>query len=127
VSARIRPSVGERVSFARGIQMSDGVVRHVGASMFAIEPDDPSQHHDLDREGRVWRYEHELAGLGTRPSGDVVVEPAPDPLELPETVSDFAFGARFPGTCPGCDLPIVVGQSVRRTSHRRYVHERCTP
>ena len=35
------------------------------------------------------------------------------------------FPAKFDGDCPGCDLTIHEGQSIRRWSDARYRHEWC--
>jgi hypothetical protein len=140
------PAVGDRVSFSYGIRMADGVVRVAGSVMVAIEPDDPSKHDDLDAQGRLWRYPHELAPIGGRPPADLVATacphgephpsacpecvdttPVPAEREEPERASGHSFGARWPGQCPGCNLPITPGQSVQRTNRKRYFHERCTP
>lgn len=146
----MRPDVGEEVSFpvGSGIHRETGTVRVAGHSMFAIEPADPSKvrPHDLDDQGRTWRYEHELGPVGGQPPGDVVATacphgephpsacpecvdttPVPAQAEEPERSSGYAFGAKWPGQCPGCDLPISPGQSVKRTNRKRYFHEGCTP
>lgn len=52
---------------------------------------------------------------------------APPTRNVPETVDGPAFAANWPGECPGCDRPIVVGQTIRATSRGRYVHQGCTP
>lgn len=46
----------------------------------------------------------------------------------PEPVTVVArFPARYDGQCPGCDLPIKVGQLVAKLSNDTYVHEGCAP
>lgn len=47
-----------------------------------------------------------------------------EPTVLPEGP---AFPARFPGDCPGCNLPVVEGQIIRKWSDERYRHQGCTP
>lgn len=42
------------------------------------------------------------------------------------------FQAKYPGQCPGCDLPIMVGQSVAwlpraSNTHNPIFHEACWP
>lgn len=142
--------MGDQVSFpvGSGIYRTTGRVAVVGASMVGIEPADLDRvrPHEVDDHGRVWRYHHEVGPVGGQPEGEAVVTacphgephpsacpecvdttPVPAPVEEPERASGYAFEARWPGQCPGCDLPISPGQSVKRTSRRRYFHERCTP
>ena len=40
-------------------------------------------------------------------------------------VVEATFHAMFEGDCPGCRLPISVGQTIHRLSSGRYVHEGC--
>ena len=35
------------------------------------------------------------------------------------------FPARFAGQCPECDLPIVEGERIVKTTRDRYLHSRC--
>jgi hypothetical protein len=48
------------------------------------------------------------------------------PARAPLTV-EATFKARYDGQCPGCNLPIVVGQVVHRLSNDSYVHQGCQP
>lgn len=145
----MRPAVGDEVSFpvGSGIYRETGTVVVAGHSMFAIAPSDPSKvrPHDLDDQGRTWRYEHELGPVDGQPPGDRVTTacphgephpsacpecvdaPPPEQGEPPERATGYAFGAKFPGRCPLCEDPIGVGDSVLRTNRKRYVHERCRP
>ena len=40
---------------------------------------------------------------------------------------EATFRARYEGDCPGCSLPIHIGQVVHKLSNERYVHEGCQP
>lgn len=37
------------------------------------------------------------------------------------------FKAMYDGDCPGCDLPILVGQSIVKMSNDLYYHDYCEP
>ncbi len=146
----MKPAIGDRVSFpvGSGIYRATGTVRVSGVSVVGIEPDDfdKVRAHDVDDHGRVWRYHAEVGPVGGQPLDEVVATacphgephpsacpecvdttPAPAEVEEPERASGYSFGARWPGQCPGCDLPISPGQAVQRTNRKRYFHERCTP
>ena len=43
----------------------------------------------------------------------------------PVTATSRAFKARFPGTCPLCNLAIHEGQSIVHTNRDHVAHERC--
>jgi hypothetical protein len=48
----------------------------------------------------------------------------------PTVIVTRRFTARFDGTCPGCDLPISVGQDARSVitdGHRVTYHDGCEP
>ena len=49
-----------------------------------------------------------------------------DPIP-PEKAERMPWSAQFPGTCPMCDEPIVVGQNITVTNRDRYVHAHCAP
>jgi hypothetical protein len=53
--------------------------------------------------------------------------PDDDCEQMSQLLCDGVFGARHPGHCPGCNLPIHVGQPIARWSDRRYRHDGCTP
>jgi len=47
------------------------------------------------------------------------------PLGQEPEVAERVFAAKFPGDCPGCNLPIHVGERIAGTSRGRYLHEGC--
>lgn len=50
------------------------------------------------------------------------------PPERPTAVTvEVTFTARYNGgrNCPGCNLPILIGQRISRLSNDQYVHEGC--
>jgi hypothetical protein len=51
-------------------------------------------------------------------------ELAPPPKPAPATI-DSVFRASYEGQCPGCDLPIDVGQRIARMSNGGYLHFDC--
>lgn len=52
------------------------------------------------------------------------VPPAPPP-EV-ERINQGSFIAKWDGQCPDCNLPIVHGQWLVRSTHGRYFHEHCS-
>lgn len=42
----------------------------------------------------------------------------------PETV-EYYFSAKRDGQCPGCDLPVRVGDRIAKMSTGRYLHDYC--
>jgi len=59
--------------------------------------------------------EEEWCSLCKRPT-----PPSPENAQVEAT-----FAAKFDGDCPGCDLPIYVGQTIHKLSSGRYVHQGC--
>lgn len=52
---------------------------------------------------------------------------APKPAKA-RPVATIRFTAKHPGTCRGCDLPIVEGQEIARNPDGSYTHAgRCEP
>lgn len=50
----------------------------------------------------------------------------PAPKQPAEEV-EYSFRASRGGQCSGCDLPIVAGVRVSKTTRGRFVHEECAP
>jgi hypothetical protein len=50
----------------------------------------------------------------------------PAPRPEPETVS-VDFTARFDSHCPECNLPIIKGTPIVKTTRGRYLHAGCAP
>jgi hypothetical protein len=40
---------------------------------------------------------------------------------------EYSYRAKYEGQCPGCDLPIVVGQQCVKTTRGRNLHADCLP
>lgn len=53
--------------------------------------------------------------------GNLEPPPRPAPLEA----EGWVITATFPGHCRGCNLPIDVGQQIRRMSDDSYRHQDC--
>ena len=51
----------------------------------------------------------------------------PDLVETPAPTVERSFVARFTGDCPGCNLPITVGQFCDRWTDGRTRHLGCLP
>ncbi len=82
------------------------------------------------------RLPRDLASDNTEPLDDDCIHGLPPqscticlhPYRGPEPVTvEHIFPAGFDGHCPGCNLPISVGQMLCKLSTGFYVHQWCAP